>query len=78
MLTTLKKEKCRECKCPVLVAPYEPHPHEEYTTGMPASRWDADRGEDYFVGWICEACAFSRVGEGLPGAISGMPLHFHY
>lgn len=45
---------------------------------MSATRWDADTLEEYFVGWICEACAFKRVGEGKPGAISGPDLAFHY
>lgn len=78
MRTTLKKADCRECHKPILVAPYFPHPDERYATGMPASRWDRDLMEDYFVGWICEACAFDRVGEGLPGAISGPSLMFYY
>lgn len=78
MITTLTKKKCRECQCPILVAEYEPHPHAEYTTGMPAYRWDSDRDQERFVGWICETCAFARVGEGLTGAISGPELHFHY
>lgn len=75
---TLKKAKCCECGCPILVAPYSPHPDAEYCTGMAANAWDADRQQDRFVGWICEGCAFSRVGPGLPGAISGPDLEFHY
>lgn len=78
MRTTLKKTVCRECGSAILVAPYTPHPDEEYATGMSAHRWDGDRMEDYFAGWICEKCAFDRVGEGLPGAISGPSLMFHY
>lgn len=78
MVTSLLKTKCRECRDAILVASYEPHPDEEYATGMPALRWDADRLQDDFLGWICERCAFERVGEGKPSAISGMPLHFHY
>lgn len=78
MRTTLKKTVCRECRKQILVAEYMPHPDEEYATGMPASRWDPDRLQDYFVGWICEACAFGRIGEGLPGSVSGPSLMFHY
>jgi hypothetical protein len=78
MQTRLKQEKCRECNKPILVAPYMPHEEEEYTTGMSAHRWDNDEMQEHFVGWICEACAFDRVGEGLPGAISGPSLMFHY
>jgi hypothetical protein len=78
MMTTLQQESCCECGCAILVTPYTPHPEAEYATGMPAMSWDSDRMEDYFVGWICEDCAFARVGEGLPGAISGPDLCFHY
>jgi hypothetical protein len=78
MKTSLAERRCRECGSPILVALYMPHPDAEYTTGMPATRWDADAQEEYFVGWICEACAFARVGEGLPGSISGPCLMFHY
>lgn len=78
MIVTLKKEKCCECKGVILVAPFSPHPDAIHATGMPATRWDADRQEEYFVGWICEKCAFERVGENLPGAISGPDLEFHY
>ena len=78
MTTTLLKEKCRHCSGCILVAPYQPHPDNDYVTGWPAMRWDSDRDQDYFVGWICEACAFARVGEGLPGSISGPDLTFHY
>ena len=78
MKTTLQKKTCRECGKVILVAPYLPHPEEEYATGMPAMCWDSDRAEDRFVGWICDSCAFARVGEGKPGAISGPDLIFHY
>jgi hypothetical protein len=78
MRTTLKKELCRECKKPILVATYSPHPDQEYTTGCSATRWDGDLDRDRFVGWICHDCAFARVGEGLPGMISGPSLEFHY
>lgn len=78
MRTTLKKTTCRECHKPILVADYTPHPDEQYATGMSATRWDDDAQEEYFVGWICETCAFERVGEGKPGAISGPSLEFHY
>lgn len=78
MTTTLKKTHCRECHATTLVVPYMPHPDQTATTGMPASRWDSDRMGDYHVGYICEPCAFARVGEGLPGAISGPELEFHY
>lgn len=78
MSTTLQKTLCRECRQHILVAPYTPHPDQEYATGMPAMRWDSDRQQDRFAGWICEPCAFARVGEGLPGAISGPELMFHY
>lgn len=78
MRTTLKKTICRECHEPILVADYYPHPDAEYTTGMVATRWDADKEQERFVGHICEQCAINRVGEGLPGAISGYPLEFHY
>jgi hypothetical protein len=76
--TTLKKTTCRECNAPILVAQYVPHPDEEYTTGMPAYCWDVDTMQDDFAGWICEKCAFERVGEGKPGMISGPSLTFHY
>lgn len=78
MRTTLAKKTCLECGKPVLVAEYTPHPDAEYATGMPATRWDADRQQEYFVGWICSDCAFARVGEGLPGSVSGPDLEFHY
>ena len=74
----LAKKECLECRKLILVAEYMPHEDQEYATGMSASRWDADRQQEYFVGWICEECAFARVGEGLPGAISGPELSFHY
>ena len=78
MMTTLSQQTCRECGCAILVSSYHPHPDEEYTTGCSAHRWDGDRQQDYFVGWICHDCAFSMVGEGLPGSISGPDLMFHY
>lgn len=78
MPETLSRKTCRECRKRILVAESIPHPLEDDATGMPATRWDTDRGEDYFCGWICRPCAFARVGKGLPGAISGPALMFHY
>lgn len=78
MMTSLRKATCRECRSAILVAPYLPHPDQEYTTGMPAHRWDYDRSEEHFVGYVCEKCAFALVGEGKPGSISGPDLEFHY
>jgi hypothetical protein len=79
-MTTLTRKTCRECQKSILVAEYEPHPLEKDATGMPAYRWDSDRQQDYFVGWICEECALERVGESLPSMISGSgpTLHFYY
>lgn len=78
MSTTLARKRCRECDRWILVSEYHPHPDEEYATGCSAHRWDGDRRQDEFVGWICHDCAFARVGEGLPGSISGPNLMFHY
>jgi len=78
MRTTLRQERCRECSARILVAPYYPHPDVEYVTGFPATVWDSERQDEAFVGWICEDCAFARVSEGLPGALSGPDLVFHY
>jgi hypothetical protein len=77
---TLTPKRCRECGKPVMVAEYSPHPLEREATGMSATRWDADLGREYFVGWICEGCAFARVGPGLPHSISGGGggMEFHY
>ena len=77
-VSTLAKKRCRECDREILVSEWTPNPAEEYTTGMSAHRYDTELGQDRFVGWICDTCAFARVGEGKPGAISGPSLMFYY
>ena len=74
----LKQATCCECHKPILVAPYFPHPENRHATGMPANRWDADRQEEHFVGYICNDCAFARVGVGLSGSMAGPDLEFYY
>lgn len=74
----LTKARCRECCKSIMVARSTPDDDADMATGMPANRWGGDRQRDYFVGWICNGCAFARVGDGLPGAISGPDFEFHY
>lgn len=67
----LELEVCRECKCEIMVAKYSPHPLEREATGMSASRWDGDQERDYFVGWICNECAFKSALSSDGGAVCG-------
>ncbi len=66
----LSKKHCRECKKEILVAEFAPHPKKKDATGMVARRWDSDEvGETYWVGWICNECAWRLMREG--GSIGG-------
>ena len=75
----LTRKKCRECGKSILVAEYSPHPLEHKATGMSANNWDDDR--EYFVGWICNDCAFEKAmtvgGGGMVGGC-GASMSFSY
>lgn len=67
----LHDEVCRECGCAIRVAKYSPHPLEKEATGMSASRWDGVRQDFYFVGWICNKCAFASAMREGGGSVAG-------
>lgn len=75
MMTTLEQRKCMDCAGAILVAPYWPHPEQEYTTGHPAYRWDDTKSEEYFVGHLCDACMEKRYKSG--ATIAGPELEVH-
>jgi len=72
----LRSETCRECTCPIRVAPYSPWDGTEQPTGCSASGWDSEACLEYHVGWICLECAYKaamRTGEepGIRGIFGG-------
>lgn len=71
MSVKLEDKVCRECKKAIRVCAYSPHDLAGEATGIAATRWDGDRGDDYFVGWICLDCAWKEANTvGGKGAIS--------
>lgn len=70
-METLTAKFCRECGKPILVAECEPHPLQHEATGMSADRWDSDREQFYFVGWICNDCAWASAMSDDGGSIGG-------
>jgi hypothetical protein len=69
-MSKLRDETCRECRKPIKVCAYSPHPEAADATGIGAHGSDEDG--DWFIGWICLDCAWAKaMNENGGGCITG-------